>query len=52
MSRPVHAFAGLARGQAIEGPAIVESETTTVLLRPGDRATATPERWLDIRIAS
>ena len=47
---PVHAFADLAAGQAIEGPAIVESDTTTVLLRPGDRATATEQRWLDIAV--
>ncbi len=47
---PVYAFSDLAAGQAIEGPAIVESDTTTVLLRSGDRAVATAERWLDIAI--
>ena len=47
---PVYAFGALAAGQAITGPAIIESETTTVLLRPGDRATTTPQRWLDIRV--
>ncbi|MSP49338.1 MAG: hydantoinase/oxoprolinase family protein [Alphaproteobacteria bacterium] len=47
---PVHDFDGLARGQAIDGPAIVESATTTVLLRSGDRATVTPEGWLDIAV--
>ena len=47
---PVYAFADLAAGQAIEGPAIVESDTTTVLLRSGDRAVATEERWLDIAL--
>ena len=32
------------RGQVVEGPAIVESGTTTVLLRLGDRATTTAQR--------
>lgn len=50
MRAPVHAFAALAAGQVIDGPAVVESDTTTVLLRPGDRATATPQRWLDTAI--
>ena len=44
-------FAALAAGQIIDGPAIVESDTTTVLLRPGDHATVTEQRWLDIAIA-
>jgi len=47
---PVYEFAALAEGQVIEGPAIVESDTTTVLLRPGDRATTTEQRWLDIAV--
>ena len=42
----------LAPGQRIEGPAIVESATTTVLLRAGDTAHATPHGWLDIAIAT
>ena len=49
---PVYAFSELAAGQSIEGPAIVESDTTTVLLRPGDRATATEQRWLDIAVGA
>ncbi len=40
----------LPAGQDIDGPAIVESQTTTILLRGGDRATITPQRWLDIRV--
>ena len=40
------------RGQAIEGPAVIESATTTVLLRPGDRATTTRFGWLDIDVAA
>ncbi len=47
---PVYDFAVLAAGQVIEGPAIVESETTTALLRPGDRATVTAHRWLDVSV--
>ncbi len=49
---PVYVFSDLAAGQAIEGPAIVESDTTTVLLRSGDRAIATEERWLDIAVGA
>jgi len=44
-------FDRLAPGQVITGPAIVESATTTIVLRPGDHATTTPQRWLDIRVA-
>ena len=47
---PVFDFDALAPGQAIAGPAIVESAMTTVLLRPGDRATVTPHGWLDIAV--
>ncbi|MGE0226708.1 MAG: hydantoinase/oxoprolinase family protein, partial [Acetobacteraceae bacterium] len=35
---PVFDFAALAPEQVVAGPAIVESDTTTVLLRAGDRA--------------
>jgi N-methylhydantoinase A len=49
---PVFGFDDLAEGQVIEGPAIVESATTTVLLRPGDRAAATALGWLDIEVAA
>jgi N-methylhydantoinase A len=48
---PVYAFASLAAGQVVDGPAVIESDTTTVLLRNGDRATTTAQRWLDIAIA-
>ena len=43
-------FDALAREQQIIGPAIIESAMTTVLLRPGDRATVTEHGWLDIAI--
>ena len=47
----VYPFADLQAGQTITGPAVIEAETTTVLLHPGDRATATEMGWLDIAIA-
>ncbi len=46
----VFEFDALAPGQAIAGPAIVESAMTTVLLRPGNRAAVTPHGWLDIAV--
>jgi N-methylhydantoinase A len=46
----VYAFDALAPGQRIDGPAIVESAMTTVLLRPGDAAAVTPQGWLDIKL--
>ncbi|MDE2580857.1 MAG: hydantoinase/oxoprolinase family protein [Rhodospirillales bacterium] len=47
---PVFDFAALAPGQDLAGPALVESDTTTVLLRPGDRARLAPLGWLDIAV--
>jgi N-methylhydantoinase A len=46
----VYDLDSLAAGQAIEGPAIVESPTTTIVLADRDRATTTSFGWLDIRI--
>jgi N-methylhydantoinase A len=43
-------FEALAPAQAIAGPAIVESAMTTILIRPGERATVTPLGWLDIAV--
>ena len=48
---PVYELDALAPGQEVTGPAIVESATTTVLLRAGERATVTPHGWLDIRVS-
>ncbi|MDX1376742.1 MAG: hypothetical protein R3357_14335, partial [Burkholderiales bacterium] len=47
---PVFEFGALAAAQVLDGPAIVESQTTTVLLRAGDRATVTRQGWLDIAL--
>jgi N-methylhydantoinase A len=49
---PVFDFDALSPGQIVDGPAIVESATTTALLRPGDRSRATEDGWLDITIAA
>ena len=50
LEAPVYDFDALAPGQAISGPAIVESATTTVLLRTGDNATTTSFGWLDMSV--
>jgi N-methylhydantoinase A len=48
---PVFDLEALAPGQAVAGPAIIESPTTTVLLRSGDGAHATAHGWLDVAVA-
>ncbi len=45
---PVYDFDALAPKQTIAGPAIIESEMTTVLLREGEIATVTPLGSLDV----
>jgi N-methylhydantoinase A len=47
---PVYHLVDLQPGYELEGPAVFESATTTVLIRPGDRVQVTPHGWLDIRI--
>jgi N-methylhydantoinase A len=47
---PVHRLDGLAPGASLKGPAILESATTTVLVREGDRVSVTPQGWLDIAV--
>ena len=49
---PVYELDTLAPAQRIDGPAIVESATTTVLLRAGDTARTTLQGWLDIDVAA
>jgi len=49
---PVYAFDSLAPGQVLDGPALIESATTSVLLRKGDRARTKSFGWLDIEVAS
>jgi N-methylhydantoinase A len=40
----------LSPGQKIVGPAIIESATTTIVLRDGDEALATDNLWLDVSV--
>ena len=47
---PVFDFGALAAGQHIAGPAIIESDTTTVLLRGGDTAHFDARGWLDLTV--
>jgi N-methylhydantoinase A len=39
-------------GNVILGPAIIEAETTTVVVNVGDRVTVNARRWLDMEIAT
>ena len=50
MDVPVYDFLALAPDQTLTGPAIVESDTTTVLLRPRDTATFDGRGWLDVAV--
>jgi N-methylhydantoinase A len=47
---PVFDFAALGGDQVLAGPAIVESDTTTVLLRAGDAARFDARGWLDAAV--
>jgi len=38
-------------GHSLDGPAIVEAETTTVVVNAGDRITVNRLGWLDIDLA-
>jgi N-methylhydantoinase A len=49
---PVHRFAGLPAGAGIVGPAVIDGEATTVLLRDGDRAVLDARGWLDVAVAA
>jgi N-methylhydantoinase A len=48
----VYALDDLKPGQALEGPAIIEAETTTVVINDSDILSVNPLGWLDIRIAA
>jgi N-methylhydantoinase A len=45
---PVYALDELRPGHTLTGPAIIEAETTTVLVDTGDRVTVNALGWLDI----
>jgi N-methylhydantoinase A len=47
---PVFALDPLEPGHSFEGPAIVEAETTTVIVGAGDRVTVNAIGWLDIAL--
>ena len=48
---PVYAIEGLAPGASLAGPAILEAETTTVVVNAGDRVSVNGLGWLDIALA-
>ena len=48
---PVYATASLLPGHVINGPAIVDAETTTVVINKGDKITVNKLGWLDIALA-
>ena len=47
---PVFALDSLEPGHSFEGPAVVEAETTTVIVGAGDRVTVNAIGWLDIAL--
>ncbi|MEH2614708.1 hydantoinase/oxoprolinase family protein [Bradyrhizobium sp. AZCC 1693] len=47
---PVYALDELRPGHTLAGPAIIEAETTTVLVDTGDRVTVNALGWLDISL--
>jgi N-methylhydantoinase A len=47
---PVWSFDALVADQQVSGPAIIESATTTVLLRPGDVARMDARGWLEVAV--
>lgn len=49
---PAYPLVALVPGQKIDGPALIEAETTTVILKEGDQALVNRWGWLDIAVAS
>ncbi|MGB6399573.1 MAG: hydantoinase/oxoprolinase family protein, partial [Bradyrhizobium sp.] len=47
---PVYSFDALLPGHSLTGPAIIEAETTTVLVDTGDRVSVDALGWLDITL--
>jgi N-methylhydantoinase A len=47
---PVYALDDLRPGHALAGPAIIEAETTTVVINAGDRVSVNALGWLDIEL--
>ncbi len=49
---PLHRFEALAPGASLPGPALVESDSTTILLRDGDRAHLDRRGWLEVAVGA
>jgi N-methylhydantoinase A len=49
---PVYRVERLSPGAAVEGPAIFEAETTTVIVNAGDHLSVNDLGWLDIRLGA
>jgi N-methylhydantoinase A len=47
---PVYSLDTLRPGQSFMGPAIVEAETTTVIVDAGDQVSVNALGWLDIAL--
>jgi N-methylhydantoinase A len=48
---PVYSLGCLSPGQSLEGAAIIEAETTTIVVNAGDRLTVNRFGWLEIELA-
>jgi N-methylhydantoinase A len=48
---PVYSLESLAPSQSLRGPAIIEAETTTIVVNVGDQVMVNALGWLDIRLA-
>jgi N-methylhydantoinase A len=48
---PVYSLESLEPGQSLKGIAIIEAETTTIVINAGDRVTVNALGWLDIELA-
>jgi N-methylhydantoinase A len=48
---PVYSLESLTPGQSFEGAAIIEAETTTIVVNAGDRVTVNALGWLEIELA-
>jgi N-methylhydantoinase A len=48
---PVYLLESLAPGQSLQGAAIIEAETTTIVVNEGDRVSVNALGWLDIELA-
>lgn len=49
---PIYALEKLRPGHVLEGPAVIEAETTTIAINDGDRARVNQLGWIDIELKS